>query len=100
MTTTISMAAMVESSRSGRMELPRDATLRLRAGTRGVRIQAERGTVLVTREGDLDDHVLESGQELLVTGGGLVVAWAIEPAALVVSRDVARRTPAPATCAA
>jgi hypothetical protein len=91
-TTTISMTAMVERSRSGRMELPRDATLRLRAGAHGLRIRAEHGTVLVTREGDLDDHVLERGDEILVTGSGLVVAWALAPSAVVLSRDFAGRT--------
>jgi hypothetical protein len=95
MTTTISMAAMmVERSRSGRMELPRDATLRLRAGAHGVRIRAESGTVLVTREGDVDDHLLERGDELLVTGSGLVVAWALVPSSVVLSRDFDGRTPA------
>jgi hypothetical protein len=88
MTTTISMAAKAESSRAGRLELPRDGTLRLRAGAGGVRIRAERGTVLVTREGDAEDHLLERGDELLVTGSGLVVAWALAPSALWLSRQV------------
>jgi hypothetical protein len=101
MTTTISMAAMMaERSRSGRMELPRDATLRLRAGPHGVRIRAESGTVLVTREGDLDDHLMERGDELLITGTGLVVAWALVPSSVVLSRDVERSTPPHAGSAA
>lgn len=88
MTTTISMTAKAESSRAGRFALPRDGTLRIRAGAGGVRIRAERGTVLVTREGDAEDHLLERGDEVLVTCRGLVVAWALTPAALWLSREV------------
>lgn len=65
-----------------RADLAENATLRLHAGARGVVVRAERGTVLVTREGDAEDHVLEPGRSLLVTGKGLVVAWALTPAAV------------------
>jgi len=65
-------------------ELDRDATVRLHAGPGGVVVRAVRGTVLVTREGDLEDHVLEAGETLLMTGKGLVVAWALAPAFLTV----------------
>jgi hypothetical protein len=64
-------------------ELPRDATLRLGRG--GIVVRADRGTVLVTQAGDLDDHVLEPGDELHVPRGGLVVAWALSAAALRVA---------------
>lgn len=43
-------------------------------------VRVERGTVLVTRQGDLDDHVLEPGDELLLPRHGLAVAWAFTPA--------------------
>lgn len=45
-----------------------------------VYVRVERGTVLVTQEGDLEDHVLEQGGELLVPAGGLAVAWAFTDA--------------------
>lgn len=71
---------------SGRREweLDRDATVRLDSDGRGIQVRADRGTVLVTREGDREDHVLEPGDTLLVTGRGLVVAWALAPAHLTV----------------
>lgn len=81
-----------ERERAGRFELPRDGTLRLRAGREGLRLRAERGTLLVTREGDGEDHVVLPGRESVVAGSGLVVAWALEDAALVVQR-AARSAP-------
>ena len=80
---------------TGNYDLARDATLRLRAGD-GLAIRALRGTVLVTREGDAEDHVLEPGQTLTVAGRGLVVAWALTPAALELSRPAKRAAPAAA----
>jgi hypothetical protein len=73
---------------SGRREweLVRDATVRLDTGGRGIQVRADRGTVLVTREGDLEDHVLEAGDTLLVRGTGLVVAWALDAAHVTVDR--------------
>ena len=61
------------------------------------------GCVMVTREGDPDDYLLGPGDELLLVGRGLVAAWALSPARLVVSRgaamviQVARRDEALAT---
>ncbi|HZZ86003.1 MAG TPA: DUF2917 domain-containing protein [Anaeromyxobacteraceae bacterium] len=75
-----------ERARAGRFELPRDGTLRLRSGSEGLRLRVERGVLLVTREGDGDDHVVTAGRELLVTGPGLVVAWALEQASIAVQR--------------
>ena len=66
-------------------ELARDATLRLRAGGAGLVLRATSGCVLVTREGDRDDHVLEPGEELRLEGRGLVVAWALAPSRLAVA---------------
>ena len=82
-----------DTLRNGTFELERDATLRLHAGD-GVAIRALRGTVLVTREGDLDDHVLEPGDELRVSGRGLVVAWALAPSSLAIAPLPALRAPA------
>lgn len=80
-------AVMKRSTKTtqGTWELERDATLRLAAGREGILLRAERGTVLVTREGDAEDHVVVPGEPLLVTGKGLVVAWALEPSRLNVA---------------
>ncbi len=61
-------------------DLAKDATFRLRPGRRGVILRAECGLVLVTQEGDRDDHVLEAGDELWLPSGGVVAAWALEAA--------------------
>ncbi len=60
-------------------ELLENATLRLPAGF-GTVVRVGRGTVLVTQEGDLDDHVLEQGDELALPRPGLAVAWAFTDA--------------------
>ncbi len=65
----------------GTWVLQENATLRLPAGD-GVVVRIERGTVLVTQEGDLDDHVLELGDELVLSRSGRAVAWALTDAAL------------------
>jgi ferric-dicitrate binding protein FerR (iron transport regulator) len=47
-------------------------------------VRVERGTVVVTQEGDLVDHVLQPGDELRLDVRGLAVAWAFTPAAISV----------------
>jgi len=82
----------------GTWDLARDATLRIRPGRRGVALRADRGCVLVTQPGDPEDHVLEAGEEVRLPRGGLVVAWALEAARLVVGAaadPVARVHPLP-----
>ncbi len=59
--------------------LGRDEVLRLPGSRDGSWIRVESGTVVVTREGDPEDHVLEAGAELRVPGRGLAVAWALAP---------------------
>jgi len=66
-------------------ELARDATLRLRPGRARLAVQVRDGCVLVTREGDAEDHVLGPGDELGLAGGGLAVAWALSTARLTVA---------------
>lgn len=61
--------------------LRKDETLRLPRGF-PVLVRVTRGTVLVTREGDPDDHVLERGDQLIVRESGLGVAWALRDARL------------------
>jgi hypothetical protein len=75
----------------GSVELARDETLRVprRGGTAVIRV--ERGVVLVTRAGDVEDHVLERGMELRVSEPGLLVAWALEPSTLRLTGAAPRR---------
>ncbi len=70
-------------------DLSKNATLRLPAGI-GIVVRVECGTVLVTQEGDLDDHVLERGDELVLSRPGLAVAWAFTEAALSIHPAVHR----------
>jgi hypothetical protein len=74
-----------------RIDLARDATLRLPRA--GALVRVEKGTVLVTREGDQEDHVLEPGDELVVPRGGVAVAWAFTAAELSVRARHAARLP-------
>jgi hypothetical protein len=68
----------------GARTLARDQVLRLPAGREGSWIRVEAGTVVVTREGDPADHVLQAGAELRLPGRGLAVAWALEPSQIEV----------------
>lgn len=72
-------------SRSGRWErreLAENDALRLPRRRGAVVVRVERGTVLVTRRGDLEDHVLEAGDELVLPRAGLAVAWAFTDAVI------------------
>jgi hypothetical protein len=69
-------------STGGRWELAENATMRLPRGRRGTCVRVERGTVLVTQQGDLEDHVLETGDEIVLPVRGLAVAWAFTDAAI------------------
>ncbi len=66
-------------------ELDKDQTVRLTPGRGGVVLRAERGCLLVTQEGDPEDHVLGPGDELRMSGRGLAVAWALSPSSLAVA---------------
>jgi Protein of unknown function (DUF2917) len=57
-------------------------------GSAGGRLEVLHGRVWLTRAGDLDDHVIDSGQGLLVppSGRALVEAWGDEEPALVAWR--------------
>lgn len=68
----------------GSRDLPAEGTLRVRPGRHGVVLRADRGVVHVTQAGDPEDHVLEPGEEVRLPGGGLVVAFALRAAHLVV----------------
>jgi hypothetical protein len=61
------------------VELKRDATLALPRGASGIRVHVRSGAVLVTQAGDLEDHILRTGEVMTLRPGGLVVAWALAP---------------------
>jgi hypothetical protein len=65
-------------------KLAGNATLRLPRTGKAMVVRVGRGTVLVTQEGDLEDHVLERGDELVLPCGGLAVVWAFTDAAISV----------------
>lgn len=60
-------------------DLGKDETSHLPEVRGPVTIRVERGLVLVTREGDREDHVLRAGDALVLPPRGKVVAWALEP---------------------
>jgi hypothetical protein len=90
-------------------EIAENATMRLPRRETSSVVRVERGTVLVTQEGDLEDHLLAAGDEVVLDGGGLAVAWAFTDASVTVrnsaspatlrrpGRRVALRVRAPAT---
>lgn len=84
MATRTRMALM--PSTGGTWELAENATMRLPRGRLAVVVRAERGMVLITQEGDPEDHVLEPGDEIVLPVGGLAVAWAFTDAVISVRR--------------
>ncbi len=73
------------------MPMCRDETWAVRPGRRGLALRSQRGTLLVTQEGDPLDHVLEAGEEFTTTRRGLVVVWALSAGALAVDRSPAAK---------
>jgi hypothetical protein len=69
--------ALHEDSTPRTLDLSQDATVRLPHGRGETVVRAVLGTVVVTREGDLEDHVLTPGAELHLPPAGLAVAWAM-----------------------
>jgi hypothetical protein len=53
-----------------------------------VAIRVESGLVLVTREGDPEDHLLGAGEGVVLPRRGKVAAWALEPARATVWRVI------------
>lgn len=83
------MASRTRNERDGARGMARDETVRLVPRREGLVLHVRRGCLLVTQEGDPQDHVLEAGDELRLTGPGVVVAWALSPSDLVVVHDAA-----------
>ncbi len=81
-------AGELEAGRQAKPEvrrIPDNGTLALRPRGRRLSLRGQRGTLLVTQEGDPLDHVLEPGDELCTAGRGLVVVWALSEGAISVS---------------
>lgn len=80
------------------LDLERDGTVRLPPGRGDTVVRVVLGTVVVTREGDAEDHVLVAGQELRLPPVGLSVAWAMTASRIQVWHQ--RRDPAALPAAA
>jgi hypothetical protein len=70
----------------GTRELSRGQAVRLPSFGEGSSLRLQSGLVVVTREGDHRDHVLEAGSELHLPRRGRVVAWAVEVSRIEVRR--------------
>jgi len=73
-------------------QLEENAAMRLSRPGVAVVVRVERGTVLVTQQGDVEDHVLEPEDELFLPRGGLAVAWALTGATISVREVIRTRT--------
>jgi nitrogen-specific signal transduction histidine kinase len=76
------MARKIATSGGGTWGLDRDEVMTLPRRRAATVVQVHRGTVLVTQEGDRDDHILEAGDELVVRRRGRAVAWAFTEATI------------------
>jgi two-component system, NtrC family, sensor histidine kinase HydH len=73
---------MTPSSARGAWDLDENEAMALPRGRIGTVVRVHRGTVLVTQEGDREDHVLEPGDELMLRRRGRPVAWAFTDATI------------------
>jgi hypothetical protein len=73
-----------------RFTLHDNGTVRLLPRAEGLRLRAERGTFLVTQEGDPEDHVLRDRGEVRTGRRGLVVVWALSDGAFEVDDEPLR----------
>ena len=78
----------------GMRAMSKDELVRMTPGRSGVVFRVSRGSLLVTQAGDLQDHVLGTGEELRLSGPGMAVAWALEPTSLVVTEAAGVAGPA------
>jgi hypothetical protein len=76
------------------LDLARDAAWSAEVGRGGLEVRCARGALLVTVEGDPVDHELSPGEAFVASRRGRLVAWALEPARLVVRRGSAGTAPA------
>jgi hypothetical protein len=81
------------------LDLARDDTWSWSMSARGAEVRCAIGVVMVTCEGDREDHVLSGGASFTARGPGRVAVWALEPARveLRARQDAAARlAPSPA----
>lgn len=64
--------------------LDENSAMRLPRGKPALVVRVERGTVLLTQAGELEDHLLEEGEAFVLAGRGLTVAWAFTEATISV----------------
>lgn len=79
------MGRRIERAPGGAWELDENAAVALPHGPAASVVRVHRGTVLVTQAGDLEDHLLEGGQELVLRPRGRAVAWAFTAASVSLS---------------
>jgi hypothetical protein len=65
----------------GLMRISAGAPQHLRGGN--VKVTEMDGAAWITREGDGHDYVIEQGQEISLSGGGMIVIEALTPLATV-----------------
>ncbi len=83
------LASRRGAARTGAWELAENQAFRLVPGRDGVAIRVNSGCLVITQEGDPEDHVLLPGEGLRMTGREAVVAWAMSPSSFVVTDAVA-----------
>jgi hypothetical protein len=79
------------SEPDGFRTLAPDEVVRLPRPRAGVLVRVVAGLVVVSREGDPEDHVLGAGAEAWFPGKGLSLAWALDPSRIEVRAGAARR---------
>jgi hypothetical protein len=62
------------------LELERDGTWAAEIGRGGTEVRCTEGVVLVTCEGDPEDHVLSAGSVFVARRPGRLAVWALAPA--------------------
>ena len=70
------------SGASGAWDLDANEAVSLPRGRAGTTVRVHRGSVVVTQEGDGEDHVLEPGDEIVLRRRGRAVAWALTEATI------------------
>ena len=78
------------------LDLERDAAWSAAVGRGGLEVRCARGALLVTVEGDPEDHELSPGEAFVPSRRGRLVAWALAPARLLVRRGSRSAGTAPA----
>jgi hypothetical protein len=81
------MRSWLSRGNEGReLELGKDATWSARIGGSAVEVSCSKGVLLVTLEGDIEDHVLSEGESFVTSRRGRLAVWALEAARLRVRR--------------